>query len=237
MMLIIGSSGKLGRQLEKAFPEALAPKHEELDVKDRGEVESYIKKFRPHTIIHAAALTNVRQCEIDKKSTWDTNVVGTENLVGACASVVPNCYFVYMSTACVFYGDRGDYIETDIPNPKNFYSFTKLLGEFIVKKLSNHLIIRTNFVERGEWPYEKAFIDRFGTYLFADDLTLAIKEVIGKKLAGVVHVAGDKKFSMFELAKLTTPNVKPMTMKEADLPLTQDMTLRSIRIKPYKLTI
>ncbi len=237
MMLITGSSGKLGRQLKKSFPEALAPKHEELDTKDKGEVESYIKKFQPDTIIHAAALTNVRQCEIDKESTWATNVVGTENLVNACNLFIPNCYFVYMSTACVFYGDKGDYIETDIPNPKNFYSFTKLLGEFIVKKLSNHLVIRTNFVERGKWPYEKAFTDRFGTYLFVDDLALAIKEVIRKKLAGVVHVTGDKKFSMFELAKLTTPDIKPMTMKEADLPLTQDMTLLSIRIAPFKLTL
>ena len=94
MMLITGSSGKLGRQLKKSFPEALAPKHDELDTKDKGEVESYIKKFQPAAIIHAAALTNVRQCEIDKESTWATNVVGTENLVNACNLFIPNCYFV-----------------------------------------------------------------------------------------------------------------------------------------------
>lgn len=92
-----------------------------------------------------------------------------------------------------------------------------------------------SFFSREKWRYERAFTDRFGTYLFADDLALAIKDVIERKLVGIVHIAGAEKLSMFELARITTPDVKPMTMEDIDLPLPQDMSLRSIRIDPYRL--
>lgn len=237
MILITGGNGKLGKELIKVFPlGVLSPKRSELDITEKESVFNFIETHKPNTIIHCAALTSVRQCEIDKELAFKINVEGTQNLVVAGLNFNPNCYFVYMSTACVFHGDRGDYIETDVPYPKNFYSLTKLLGEFVTKKLQNYLIIRTNFVERAKWPYEKAFTDRFGTYLFADDLAPAIKDVVDKKMTGVVHIVGEEKLSMFDLAKITTPSVKPMTMDEADLPLTKDMSLRSIRIKPYKLT-
>lgn len=74
--------------------------------------------------------------------------------------------FIYVSTACVFDGHSEMYSEESIPYPENFYSLTKLLGEYVVNRLSNSLIIRTNFVGRQKWPYSKAFADRFGTYLF-----------------------------------------------------------------------
>jgi len=43
---------------------------------------------------------------------------------------------------------------------------------------------------------------------------------------------------MFELARITTPDIQPMTMAEyLGVPLTQDMTLKSIKIKPFKMTL
>jgi dTDP-4-dehydrorhamnose reductase len=237
--LITGSTGKLGRELIKVFPTSLRPTHKEFDITDKTQVYNYIRKNKPRTVIHCAALTGIRECEQNKELAWKTNVDGTANLVNASLKFNPNCYFVYISTACVFYGDRGNYVENDIPYPKNFYSLTKLLGEFIVKYsgLKKWLIIRTNFVPREPWPYPKAFIDRYGTYLFADDLAQAIKSVISSKLTGIVHVCGEEKLTMFELAKITTPMIKPMRLSEYEgPPLTVDMSLRSIRINPFKLT-
>jgi len=85
--------------------------------------------------------------------------------------------FIYVSTACVFDGHTGMYTEYSIPYPENFYALTKLLGEFIVSKLSNYLIVRTNFVPKKKWPYPKAFSDRFGTYLFAEEVAQGILDV------------------------------------------------------------
>jgi dTDP-4-dehydrorhamnose reductase len=237
--MITGSTGKLGRELLKVFPNSFAPSHRELDITDKEAVFKFIKNIKPELLIHCAALTGIRECENNKESAWRVNVEGTENLVKACEKFAKKCYFVYISTACVFYGDRGEYVETDIPYPKNFYSLTKLLGEFVVKysNLKRWLIIRTNFVAREKWPYPKAFVDRYGTYLFADDLARAIKTVLEKNYTGILHVCGDRKLSMFELAKITTPEVQPMTLEEYNgPPLTVDMSLKSIRIKPFKLT-
>jgi dTDP-4-dehydrorhamnose reductase len=238
-VFITGGTGKLGRELIKVFPNSLHPSHNELDITDGNAVRNFIKENLPDVVIHTAAITSVRRCEEEKELAWKVNVGGTENLVKACLEYQPNCYFVYISTACVFHGDRGDYTENDIPYPKNFYSLTKLIGECIVKYsgLKKWLIIRTNFVAREKWPYPKAFIDRYGTYLFNDDLALAIKSVIADNLTGIIHVCGEEKMSMFELAKITTPEIQPMTLAEYNgPPLTIDMSLRSIRIKPFKIS-
>jgi len=235
-ILITGSSGKLGSALRKIYPDALAPTHADLDVTDKEKVKAYITEERPDVIIHTAAFTSVARAETEHETCWKLNVGGTENLVDALRAVNPSAFFVYIGTACVFYGDKGMYTEDDIPRPKNFYSLTKLIGEYVVRLVPKHLIVRTNFVAKEKWPYPKAFTDRFGTYLFADDVARGIREVIEKDMRGVVHVAGDTKMSMYELAKLTTPDVGETTMKETNLPLTVDMTLASVKIKPFKIS-
>ena len=234
--LITGGSGRLGKELAKRFPEALHPDHSSLDFTSDIDVDDFIKTNKPDLIIHTAALTNVRECENNHSKAWANNVVATENLVKACQTHVNDVYFVAMSTACVFRGDIGGYVETDIPYPDNFYSLTKLVSEFVAERLVNHLVIRANFVPRERWRYERAFVDRFGTYLFADDLAGAIESVVKQKLKGIIHVCGSEKLSMFELAKITTPDIMPMTMKDVDIPVPRDMSLRSIRIPPFEIT-
>jgi dTDP-4-dehydrorhamnose reductase len=128
------------------------------------------------------------------------------------------------------------YDEDSIPYPENFYALTKLIGEQYVSNLKNSLIVRTNFVGKSKWPYPKAFTDRFGTYLFADSVARGIADIIKNNLVGVVHVVGDKKISMFELAKTTTPDVLPMTMDDYSGPkLTMDMSLNTKVWKKYTL--
>jgi dTDP-4-dehydrorhamnose reductase len=237
-VLITGGSGRLGKELKRVFPDALAPTHEELDITNIEKVRQYVSESNFDVVIHCAALTSLRQCEENRKFAWEVNVLGTDKLLRACTEFTDNCYFVYISTASVFYGDRGNYSEDDIPYPRNFYSLTKLLGEFVVKSNSQAkaLIIRTNFTSRERWPYPKAFTDRFGTYLFAADVAAAIKEVTAKAMTGVVHITGSRKLSMYELAKITTPDIEPMTLAEYEgPPLTVDMSLETIRWKKYEI--
>lgn len=236
-ILLTGSSGLLGTELKKYFPNCLSPLHDELDITDFNAVKNFIKKNNVEQIIHTAAQTSIRQCEDKKNEAWKTNVEGTKFLVQALQQKSPDGFFVYVSTACVFRGDSEMYSEESIPDPVNFYGLTKLIGESIVQTLKNHLIIRTNFVGKKPWPYKKAFSDRFGNYLFSDDLANAIKEIFESKINGVIHIVGDKKLSMLELAKMTTPNIESMTVKEYSGPhLTMNMTLSSKRIKKYTIS-
>ena len=234
--LITGGSGILGTELKKFFPDSLFPSRSELDITNHEAVFDYFSKNEFDSIIHTAAMTSVRQCESEKKLSWGTNVVGTKNLVDAAIKFNPNSKFSYVSTACVFDGHVGMYKESSIPNPENFYALTKLIGEQFVKNLKNNIIIRTNFKGKQKWPYPKAFTDRFGTYLFADQVALGINDIIKENIQGVVHIVGKKKISMFELAQLTTPDIKPLTIDEYQgPPLTMDMSLDTERWKKYTL--
>ena len=234
--LITGGSGILGIELKKLFPDSLFPSHSELDITNHEMVSDYFSKNEFDSIIHAAAMTNVRQCESEKKLAWNTNVIGTKNLFDAATKFRPNSKFIYVSTACVFDGHVGMYKESSIPHPENFYALTKLIGEQQIKNLKNYLIIRTNFVGRKKWPYPKAFVDRFGTYLFADQVALGINDVVKENIQGVIHIVGKKKISMFELAQLTTHDIKPMTLEDYSGPnLTIDMSLDSEVWKKYDI--
>jgi dTDP-4-dehydrorhamnose reductase len=234
--LVTGGSGSLGSELQKIFPDCLSPSSKDLDITNKESIENYLKNHDIDIIIHTAAITSVRLCEENKTLAWNTNVKGTKNLVDCVLKLNSKIKFVYVSTACVFDGNSGMYDEDDIPYPENFYALTKLLGESEISKLSNSVIVRTNFVSKKPWPYPAAFTDRFGTYLFASNVAIGIKEILENDLCGFVHIVGNKKISMYELAKITTPNVLPMKIDEYDGPsLTMDMSLDSKRWKKYSL--
>ena len=236
-IFITGGTGALGNELKKIFHANISPTHKELDITNKQMVLDFFYKNDIDTVIHTAAITKIRECEETKSLAWNVNVEGTKNLVDAVIQSNLDIYFIYLSTACVFDGHSGMYTESSIPYPENFYSLTKLLGEHEVTKLKNFLIIRTTFVPRKSWPYQKAFTDRFGTYLFADQVANGIDDVIKEKLIGSVHIVGDKKMSVFELAKITTPNIVPMTINDySGPPLTMDMSLDTERWKKYKIS-
>lgn len=51
--------------------------------------------------------------------------------------------FIFISTDLVFNGTKGDYDETDSPNPISYYGETKAEAESLVRKLvGNHVILR-----------------------------------------------------------------------------------------------
>jgi len=234
--LITGGSGILGTELKKLFPNSLFPSHSDLDITNNEMVFDYFSKNEFDSIIHTAAMTSVRQCESEKKLCWNSNVVGTKNLVDATTEFRSNSKFIYVSTACVFDGHTGMYKESSVPYPENFYALTKLIGEQVVKNLKNNIIIRTNFKGKQKWVHPKAFTDRFGTYLFAENVASGIKEIFDANIEGTIHIVGDKKLSMYDLAKITTPSIKPITIDEYQgPPLTMDMSLDTERWKKYTL--
>ncbi len=237
-MLITGGSGDLGKSLKKVFNNAITPTHKVMDITDYKSVEKTILRFKPNILIHAAALVGIRECEENKKLAWLTNVEGTQNIVNALIKLNNNCYFIYVSTACVFAGENCKFYNEDgIPNPKNYYSFTKACGELITRQYHNSCIIRTNFVPKRLWKYPKAFTDRFGTYLFADNAAQGIYDICKEKKLGIIHIVGDKRMNMYELAVLTgSKSIGKMTMKDyIGPPLTIDMSLSTKRWKKYKI--
>lgn len=238
-VLITGASGALGQSLKKIFKNAFCPAHKEMDITNPNSVNKTILRYKPNILIHAAAIVGIRECEDNKEKAWLTNVEGTQNIANASKKLSNNCYLVYMSTACVFAGEsKKFYTEDDVPAPKNYYSVTKLCGEIVVRQYENSCIIRTNFVPKQQWKYPKAFADRFGTYLFSDDVAQGIHDVCEKREKGIIHIAGSERMSMYELALLAgSKNVGKMTLKEYNGPsLTVDMSLSTKRWKKYRIS-
>ncbi len=236
-VLITGGNGALGKSLIKEFPDCFSPSRSEMDVTSAEKVKKVILGYEPEIIIHTAAYVDVRGCEENKEKAWNTNVEGTQNIVDALKKLDNDCYLVYISTACVFAGENKKfYTEEDVPSPKNFYALTKLCGEIVTRQYDNTVIIRTNFAPRERWKYPKAFIDRFGTYLFSDDVAKGIREVVADRKRGVIHIVGDKRLSMFDLAKLAGSDVGEMTLADYHgPPVTVDMSLGTVKWKKYKI--
>lgn len=237
-VLITGGSGALGQSLKKVFNGAFCPTHAEMDVTDADAVNKVVLGYKPDILIHAAAFVDIRGCDKDKKKAWMVHVEGTQNIINALKKLGNNCYLIYMSTACVFAGEnKRYYTEEDVPAPENYYGLTKLLGEIVVRQYENACIIRTNFAPKSQWKHPNAFIDRFGTYLFTDNVAQGIYEVCKKREKGIIHIVGNRRISMYELALLTgSKNVGKTTLEEYDgPPLTVDMSLSTKRWKKYKI--
>lgn len=79
-------------------------KHHELDIRNRVGVSECIEQLRPHAVVHAAAQPSHDLAAQRPFDDYDTNAVGTMNLLEAVRQFAPEAVFVFMSTNKV-YGD------------------------------------------------------------------------------------------------------------------------------------
>jgi CDP-paratose 2-epimerase len=79
--------------------------HHELDIRDRQGVIDLIAKVKPDAIVHTAAQPSHDRAAAIPYDDFDTNAVGTLNMLEAARQASPGSPFVHMSTNKV-YGDR-----------------------------------------------------------------------------------------------------------------------------------
>ena len=79
--------------------------HHELDIRDRTGVLALVEELRPSAIVHAAGQPSHDRAATIPFDDFDTNAVGTLNLLEAARRSCPESPFVHMSTNKV-YGDR-----------------------------------------------------------------------------------------------------------------------------------
>ena len=237
-ILITGGDTSLSKELSKIYDNVLIPNLDELDLTNKKNIEEFFTKENFDVIIHNESLLNVRLCEEQKDLATKINVTSTKNLIDVIQNKIPNVQFIHLSTPCVFDGSVGMYTESSIPKPVNFYGLTRLYAEKEVQKLKQYVIIRTNYVDVMKWPYPKAFTDRFGTYLFTKQVAEGIYDVQKEGITGIIHLANNTKISMYDLAKMTTPDIEPMTIDDySGPPVTMDMSLDSKRWKKYNILL
>lgn len=86
---------QLGRQFE----------HHEIDMRDRSAILALLAELRPDAIVHTAAQPSHDRAAAIPFDDFDTNAVGTLNLLEAARQACPDSPFAHMSTNKV-YGDR-----------------------------------------------------------------------------------------------------------------------------------
>lgn len=84
--------------------------HHELDIRDRTGVLELLKQLKPDATVHTAAQPSHDRAAAIPFDDFDTNAVGTLNLLEAARQACPESPFVHMSTNKV-YGDRPNTID------------------------------------------------------------------------------------------------------------------------------
>ncbi len=204
-LVVTGAHGQLGSALLRLAPsaglEVTGCDVDTVDVTDRTAVEALVDRTEPRWLINCAAATAVDACEENEELAFAVNARAPQLLAEACAQ--RGTRLVHVSTDYVFAGDGArPYREDDPTGPVSVYGRSKLAGEEAVRRLEDHLIVRTAWLYGlGGWSFVEAIraqlakgtnplrvvADQTGSPTFADDLAQAIVELIRNGATGTVH--------------------------------------------------
>lgn len=233
-ILVTGSNGLLGQKITSAilasrqfnlvatakglnrFTGGNGYAYAEMDVTDQKHVRQVIEEFKPDSIIHTAALTNVDKCEAEQELAYQLNVNSVKILVDICNEY--NIQLVHLSTDFIFDGAHGPYDELAAPNPVSYYGNTKLEAEEVIKNsLCKWAILRTvlvygvisdkdrsNIVLWAKDALEKGkpisvVDDQWRTPTLADDLADGCLLAVDKDAHGVYNISGKDMMRVSEL--------------------------------------
>jgi dTDP-4-dehydrorhamnose reductase len=229
---ITGANGLIGNYLVETAPK-FAPRwrmraltREQFDLLDFKTVEREFKKDQPQIIIHCAAISTVADAQKNPTLARRVNIEATQFL----AELALEIQFVFFSTDLIFDGRKGNYAETDTPNPLHFYGETKVAAEKIILGNPKHLIIRTSINGGISKTGNRGFNEQFktslqgsrGMTLFTDEFRCPIPavetarvvwELVGKNDAGIFHVAGAEKLSRWQIGELLVKRWPEITTK------------------------
>jgi dTDP-4-dehydrorhamnose reductase len=213
-VLIVGGQGQLGRALSACAPsdaEIVSHGSDTLDITNRGEVESLVRRLRPALLFNAAAYTAVDKAEGDEAAALAVN--GTAVGLLAEAARLVGARLVHVSTDFVFDGRAGTPYRPDAaPNPLSAYGRTKLTGEQLAGP--DALIVRTawvyassgaNFVRtmlrlmRGGEPI-RVVADQIGSPTYAPGLAWALWRLAEQGETGIFHYTDSGVASWYDFA-------------------------------------
>lgn len=195
------------------------------DITDEIAVFNLFEKEQPTIVVHAAAMTQVDDCELQQEKAEAVNVKGTATVLLNAEAY--SSHFIYISTDFVFDGAKGNYEEEDHLNPISWYGFTKVQAESITE-LSEipWTIVRTCLVYGNAlngtrnniitWVKQnleaqkniKVVTDQVRTPTYVEDLARGIVLVIEKKATGIFHISGKDVLTPYQMAEATAAHFK-----------------------------
>lgn len=212
--LVTGPRGLLGSEVCSVFgAEATA---DDVDITDEAAVATAIQRAQPEWVINCAAYTAVDAAENDWEKCYLVNAAGPKILARSAKNA--GARLLQVSTDFVFDGEkRRPYVETDAPNPLNFYGASKLLGEALALEENEATVVLRSawlFGAGGECFPKKIIhaarekrplrivYDQVGSPTYTKDLAIAISQLVGRDVdGGIYHYANSGEASWYDLAK------------------------------------
>lgn len=214
------------------------------DVADFADLKSKIFNLKslPEAIINCVAYNDVEASEDNQDLAFKLNAEVPKNLAIICKQLeIP---LVHFSTNYVFDGEKGEYTETDLPNPLSAYAKSKRQGELeVVSKADKYYIVRTAllFGPKGESKLsKKSFVevmfalseknsdikvisDEINSITYAVDLAAQVKLLLEQgKPYGIYHITNSGSGSWYDFAKeifaITGKKINLIPISLADFP-------------------
>lgn len=257
-ILVCGASGMLGHvlysELKKSHevwgtirskqwhPELL----EGYDVDDLAKVEKLIIDIRPDFVINCIGIIKQLKASKDKIASLEVNSLWPHRLAQICER--HNAKMIHFSTDCVFSGQIGNYLETDLADARDNYGLSKYMGEV---DYPHTLTLRTSIIGHEldssvslvDWflsqkaeckGFSKAIFSGFPTVVVADFLE---KIVFNHFISGVFHFSSEP-INKFELLKLIADVyqkeivIHPSEELVIDRSLNSDLLRTKLHFKP-----
>ena len=208
-VLVTGVNGQLGydvaNELIRRGHIVISAGHNEMDITDSTQVNTFIRNNSPDVVIHCAAWTAVDLAEDHIDDTMAVNAIGTQNIADACKNI--NCKMIYISTDYVFDGNGNKpWKQGDTCHQLNIYGSSKYKGELAVQNtLEKYFIVRiawvfgingNNFVKTmlklGKSHDTLTVVnDQIGTPTYTADLARLLADMAETTRYGIYHVTNE----------------------------------------------
>ena len=209
-IIVTGGSGRFGKKLSSLVNDQyIFPNKKKLNILNLNSIEKYLKKIKPKYVIHLAGLSRPMSIhEKDISKSINLNIIGTANIVMACAKF--DIKIIYFSTSYLYPGNKGNYKETDPLLPMNNYAWSKLGAESAVQMYKNSLILRVSMTEKP-FVHKAAYVDMVTNFIFHEDFIRMFKKIINQK--GILNIGGPSK-SVYQFAKQYNKKIKKIYLKK-----------------------
>ncbi|MFG0316031.1 MAG: SDR family oxidoreductase [Planctomycetota bacterium JB042] len=185
-----------------------------LDLEDDASIEAAFRAAWPEAVVHTAALSELKACEVEPERARRVNVEATAKLARLCQAF--GARLLFCSTDQVFDGSLGDRSEEDEAKPIHTYGQTKLAAEREIARLLTHATsVRialvygdspsgdrsaSEKVVRGlrVGPPPRLFTDERRSPVLVDDVARVLVDLLAERDLPLVHLGGPDAVTRWE---------------------------------------
>jgi CDP-glucose 4,6-dehydratase len=141
------------------------------DINNAPLVEQLLSDFQPEFIFHLAAQPLVRYSYKNPLETFNTNIIGTANILNACSTIINKCVVICVTTDKVYHNNEWEYPyrESDRLGGYDPYSASKAAAEIVIDAYRNSFykggkikvasVRAGNVIGGGDWTEDRLIPD------------------------------------------------------------------------------